>query len=205
MALDAPLPPAPLPVAAPLPPAPEFVAVALDAPLPPERPASLPLIHLADWDTGADAPAPADQPQLWALHDAPVPLEPAPPAPAPVPAPGVVAAPQPAMGIVNQAISGQLPVPADGIPHLISPESLPPGTTMDPNALPPTRPNVSYLRQIWNAVQDHQITGKDALIAVGTQRSLVGSGPAQAPGPNVPLTPGVGLPPAPGAPVLPAP
>ncbi|MGB5112862.1 MAG: transglycosylase family protein [Mycobacterium sp.] len=211
VALDAPLPPAPLPVDAPLPPAPEFVAVALDAPLPPERPASLPLIHLADWDTVADAPAPADQPQLWALHDAPMPLEPVRPAPAPVPAPvpipvpGVVAAPQPAMGIVNQAISGQLPVPADGVPHLLSPESLPPGTTMDPNALPPTRPNVSYLRQIWNAMQDHQITGKDALIAVGTQRSLTGTGPAQAPGPNVPLTPGDVRPPAPGAPVLPAP
>ncbi len=38
-------------------------------------------------------------------------------------------------------------------------------------------PNVSYLRQIWNAVQDQQITGKDALIAVTTQRSLTGAAP----------------------------
>ncbi|MGK2867600.1 MAG: transglycosylase family protein, partial [Mycobacterium sp.] len=195
-----------------------------DAPLTPEQLASLPIIQVADWDTAAPAPAPADQLQLWALH-APLPLEPVLPAPAPVPAPvpapapAVIAAPapdplapvdgvalpQPAVDVANQAVAGQLPVPAEGMPHLISPENLPPGATLDPGTAP-NQPNVSYLRQIWNAVQDQQITGKDALIAVATQRSLTGEVPAQVPGPNVPLTPGaVPPPPAPGAPVLPAP
>lgn len=228
VALDAPLPPAP-PVDAPLPPAPapEFVAVALDAPLPPAPPvdvppppapvetvaslthdqlAALPAIQVADWDVAA--PAPEGQPQLWSL-DAPMPLEPvlpAPPAPAPVPAPAPAAAPA---VIAAPAADPLAPIPAEGVPHLISPESLPPGTTMDPNQLPPVNPNVSYLRQIWNAVQDQQITGKDALIAVTTQRSLTGAAPTAPPGqviapPGATPAPGAPVPPpAPGAPVLP--
>ncbi|KRD09751.1 transglycosylase [Mycobacterium sp. Root265] len=234
VALDAPLPPAP-PVDAPLPPAPEFVAVALDAPLPPAPPvdvppppapvetvaslthdqlAALPAIQVADWDVAA--PAPEGQPQLWSL-DAPMPLEPVlpvPPAPAPVPAPApaaLVAAPGAPAVVAAPAVDPLAPVPAEGVPHLISPESLPPGTTLDPNTLPNESPNVSYLRQIWNAVQDQQITGKDALIAVTTQRSLTGA-PAGAqqtplPPPNAPVLPApdapVPPPPAPGAPVLP--
>jgi hypothetical protein len=230
MALDAPLPPPP-PVEAPLPPAP-VQDVAFDAPLTPEQLASLPVIQVADWDTVAGAPAPTDQPQLWALHDAPMPLEPVLPAPAPVPAPvpapapapaviaapapdplaplAGVAVPQPAIDIANQAVSGQLPVPVDGMPHLISPENLPPGATLDPGTAP-NQPNVSYLRQIWNAVQDQQITGKDALIAVTTQRSLTGEVPTAPPGqviapPGAAPAPGAPVPPpAPGAPVLPPP
>ncbi|WNG81227.1 transglycosylase family protein [Mycobacterium sp. ITM-2016-00316] len=238
VALDAPLPPAP-PVDAPLPPAPapEFVAVALDAPLPPAPPvdvppppapvetvaslthdqlAALPAIQVADWDV---APAPEGQPQLWSL-DAPLPLEPvlpAPPAPAPVPAPAVAPAPVPAPAAAPAVIAAPAadplaPVPAEGVPHLISPENLPPGATLDPNTLPNESPNVSYLRQIWNAVQDQQITGKDALIAVTTQRSLTGTpaGVQQTPlpPPNAPVlpapAPGAPVPPpAPGAPVLP--
>jgi hypothetical protein len=235
VALDAPLPPAP-PVDAPLPPAPapEFVAVALDAPLPPAPPvdvppppapvetvaslthdqlAALPAIQVADWDVAA--PAPEGQPQLWSL-DAPMPLEPvlpAPPAPAPVPAPAPAPAAAPAAAapavIAAPAADPLAPIPAEGVPHLISPESLPPGTTMDPNQLPPVNPNVSYLRQIWNAVQDQQITGKDALIAVTTQRSLTGAAPTAPPGqviapPGAAPAPGAPVPPpAPGVPVLP--
>ncbi len=95
------------------------------------------------------------------------------------------------MDVANQAISGQLPLPADGVPHLISPENLAPGTTMDPNALPNESANVSYLRQIWDAVQSQQITGRDALLAVATQRSLTGTAPDAAAGR------GHGAPPAP--------
>ena len=238
VALDAPLPPAP-PVDVPPPaPAPEFVAVSLDAPLPPAPPvdvppppapvetvaslthdqlAALPAIQVADWDV---APAPEGQPQLWSL-DAPMPLEPvlpAPPVPAPVPAPAAAPAPVPAPAAAPAVVAAPAadplaPVPAEGVPHLISPENLPPGATLDPNALPNESPNVSYLRQIWNAVQDQQITGKDALIAVTTQRSLTGA-PAGAqqtplPPPNAPVLPApapgapVPPPPAPGAPVLP--
>ena len=199
--------PAPLPIDAPLPPAPAE-PVAFDAPLTPEQLASLPIIQVADWDVAVD-PAPADQPQLWALHDAPMPLEPVLPAPAPVPAPApeAVAAPapdplaplngvelpQPVMDVANEAISGQLPLPADGVPHLISPENLAPGTTMDPNALPNESANVSYLRQIWDAVQSQQISGRDALLAMATQRSLTGTAPELPPGAVI-------APPAPPAP-----
>ncbi len=202
--------PAPLPVEAPLPPA---EPVAFDAPLTHEQLASLPIIQVADWDVAVD-PAPADQPQLWALHDAPMPLEPVLPAPAPAPAPAPVAAPapdplaplngveipQPVMDVANQAVSGELPVPAEGVPHLISPENLAPGTTLDPTALPPESANVSYLRQIWDAVQSQQISGRDALLAVATQRSLTGPAPELPPGAVIAPP----APPAPGAP-LPAP
>ncbi len=39
--------------------------------------------------------------------------------------------PAPAFDAANQAMSGELPAPPDGIPHLASPENLPTGTTMD--------------------------------------------------------------------------
>ncbi len=231
VALDAPLPPAP-PVEAPLPPAPapEFVPVALDAPLPPAPPieaplppapvetiaslthdqlAALPAIQIADWDV---APAPEGQPQLWSL-EAPLPLEPVlpvPPAPAPAPAPLPAPAPAPDVVAAPAAVDPLAPVPAEGVPHLISPENLPPGATLDPNVLPNESPNVSYLRQIWNAVQDQQISGRDALIAVTTQRSLTGTAPTAPPGaviapPGAAPAPGAPLPPppVPGAPVLP--
>jgi len=227
LAAPAPLPPAP--VDAP-PPAPEFVAVALDAPLPPAPPveaplppapvetiaslthdqlAALPAIQIADWDV---APAPEGQPQLWSL-EAPLPLEPVlpvPPAPAPAPAPLPAPAPAPDVVAAPAAVDPLAPVPAEGVPHLISPENLPPGATLDPNVLPNESPNVSYLRQIWNAVQDQQISGRDALIAVTTQRSLTGTAPTAPPGaviapPGAAPAPGAPLPPppVPGAPVLP--
>jgi len=227
LAAPAPLPPAP--VDAP-PPAPEFVPVALDAPLPPAPPieaplppapvetiaslthdqlAALPAIQIADWDV---APAPEGQPQLWSL-EAPLPLEPVlpvPPAPAPAPAPLPAPAPAPDVVAAPAAVDPLAPVPAEGVPHLISPENLPPGATLDPNVLPNESPNVSYLRQIWNAVQDQQISGRDALIAVTTQRSLTGTAPTAPPGaviapPGAAPAPGAPLPPppVPGAPVLP--
>lgn len=227
LAAPAPLPPAP--VDAP-PPAPEFVAVALDAPLPPAPPveaplppapvetiaslthdqlAALPAIQIADWDV---APAPEGQPQLWSL-EAPLPLEPVlpvPPVPAPAPAPLPAPAPAPDVVAAPAAVDPLAPVPAEGVPHLISPENLPPGATLDPNVLPNESPNVSYLRQIWNAVQDQQISGRDALIAVTTQRSLTGTAPTAPPGaviapPGAAPAPGAPLPPppVPGAPVLP--
>ena len=107
-----------------------------------------------------------------------------------------------------------LPVPADGMPHLASPDNLPPGATMDPGATDGDGPNVSYLKDLWQAVQNHDISGKDALIMGLAQRGMNTPYPDQAPGPNVPVTPAppadpAALPapapgPAPGpAPVLP--
>jgi hypothetical protein len=112
-----------------------------------------------------------------------------------------------------------LPVLPDGTPHLASPENLPPGATMDPTATAGDGPNVSYLKDLWQAVQNHDISGKEALIMGLAQRGMNTPYPQQAPGPNVPVTPGAAaadpaappppaagapvLPPAPGAPVLP--
>lgn len=146
--------------------------------------------------------------------DAARPVLPAPtpaPAPAPVAAPdplaplGAVNVPQPAYDVANQAISGQLPTPAEGVPHLISPDNLPPGSTMDPNADGNESPNVSYLRQLWHAVQNQDITGKDALIAITTQRSMNSPIPAEIPAPPNAPAPAAPAPADPAPAVLPTP
>ncbi|MDT5197516.1 MAG: resuscitation-promoting factor RpfA [Mycobacterium sp.] len=227
---------APLPADAPAPEAP----LPVDAPAPDAPP---PVIEAANWDVVDGGPAPVDQPQAWALHAGDLPLDPvvlpdppAPGAPAPAPAPALAAAPAPgpalaappapdplaplnavnipapAFDAANQAVSGGLPTPPDGIPHLASPDAPPPGSTMDPNANPDS-PNVSYLKDLWQAVQSHDISGKEALMMGLAQRGMNTPYPDQAPGPNVPITPGDpaappppdgGLPPAP-APLLPPP
>ena len=183
----------------------------IDAPMP-EAPPAPPVIEAADWDVVEGGPARADQPQAWALHAGDLPLEPvlpvpgppAPPAPAPAPDPlaplNAVNVPAPAYDAANQAISGQVPLP-DGIPHLASPDALPPGATMDPATQGDETPNVSYLKDLWQAVQNQEISGKEALIMGIAQRGMNTPIPEQAPGPNVPLSPGA---PAP-APLLPPP
>ncbi|MEO3758094.1 transglycosylase family protein [Mycobacterium sp. B14F4] len=203
-ALAAPLPDAPPPPPAPAPPPPPpapapFDALAAPVPPPPApvdplAPAPAPPIDaqpVANWDVAPDAPVPGEQPALWALHaDAPLqpapPLPPVPPVPAPPapPAPGVPAAPA-------DSLAAPAPGP-DGTPHLVSPENLPPGTTVDRAQFTDDSPNVSYLKEIWHAIQTQDITGKDALLAL-TQRPL-----------TTPDTPGGAAPNLPGAPVDPA-
>lgn len=131
----------------------------------------------------------------------PAAAEPAPPPPAPaVDGAAIQAAPVPAV-----------PVPAapEGVPHLPSPDALPPGSTMDPSVMAGSEsPNVSYLRDLWHAVQNQELSGKEALLLGISQRNLNTPIPAQAPGPNVPITPGDPAPaptppPAPAAPVAP--
>ncbi|OBG86438.1 hypothetical protein A5699_21875 [Mycobacterium sp. E802] len=119
---------------------------------------------------------------------------PAPPAPAPAPtAPGAVA-----------AVAADQPAPApEGVPHLASPEALPPGSTMDPTGQGTETPNLSYLKDLWHAVQNQEISGKEALILGLAQRGMNTPVPNQIQGPNVPLSPGA--PPAAGAPAAPAP
>jgi hypothetical protein len=131
------------------------------------------------------------------------PVDPAPP-PAPfvvVPAPG----PPPGPDAIVQAASPDAPLlPPDGVPHLASPDALPPGSTMDPQVM--DSPNVSYLKDLWQAVQNHEISGKEALIMGAAQRGMNTPIPGQAPGPNVPITPGdppLAPPPPPAPPVSP--
>ncbi len=183
----------------------------------------------ANWDV---AEGTGDQPQVWALHtDAPLQPAPAlPPVPPPPPAPAAVAAPAPdplaavdvpqsAVDAANQAVSGELPVPAE-VPHLSSPDNLNPGTTTDRAGVTDSSPNVSYLKEIWHAIQTQEVTGTDALLAL-TQRPLstpdratgqaptlpgqLPTDPALAPPPPPAPAPGLPVPPAPPAPGVPPP
>jgi hypothetical protein len=73
--------------------------------------------------------------------------------------------------------------------HLASPDAPPPGSTMDPDAAGRDSPNVSYLKDLWQAVQNHDISGKQALLMGVAQRGMNTPYPDQAPGPNVPTSP----------------
>jgi hypothetical protein len=104
-----------------------------------------------------------------------VPIPPPPPplvAPVlPGPEPGApVAAPAPAVPGEVAPVAADAATPAEGIPHLVSPENLPPGTSITP--VGPRQGNgASYLRELWHAVQTQEVSGKDALLLL-TQRPL---------------------------------
>jgi hypothetical protein len=109
--------------------------------------------------------------------------------------------PPAAYDIANQAISGDLPVPAE-VPHLASPQNLPPGTTVDPALVPSDSANVTYLKEIWHAIQTQEISGRDALLAL-TQRPMTTPEPGgMAPAP-MPVDPAAPVPAPAAAPVLP--
>src|SRR5271165_446685 len=71
--------------------------------------------------------------------------------------------------------------------HLSSPDNLPPGTTDTP---PGQGHSLSYLRELWQALQNQDIDRKDAAILLLTQRPMdpnaaapgLAPGPQQAPG-----------------------
>ena len=60
---------------------------------------------------------------------------------------------------------------------------------MDPTARDPEDPNVSYLKDLWHAVQNQEISGKEALLMGLAQRGMDTPYPEQAAGPNVPISP----------------
>ncbi len=66
--------------------------------------------------------------------------------------------PAPALDAANQAMTGELPVAPAEVPHLTSPENLPPGTTMDEAQLPAQSANVTYLKELWHAIQTQDIS-----------------------------------------------
>jgi resuscitation-promoting factor RpfA len=121
---------------------------------------------------------------------APAPAGPVSPAPAPAPAPGPETTLQAAGGDV-----AALAAPPDGMPHLSSPENLPPGTTETPIDQGQPR-TLSYLRDLWHAVQTQEVSGGDALLLL-TQRPLDANA---APPPGMPANPTPPLPPAPETP-----
>ncbi|MEI6698311.1 MAG: dopamine receptor D4 [Actinomycetes bacterium] len=74
--------------------------------------------------------------------------------------------------------------PADGVPHLPSPDNLPPGTTQ----AAPEGSNMSYLRYLWQAVHTPGVTMSDALLLIA-QRPL-GATSAELPvEPSAPASP----------------
>jgi resuscitation-promoting factor RpfA len=158
----------------------------------------------------ASEPLPAPNP-MPAPAAAPAPAPAAAPAPAPATAPESVLAlsganaPAPTVDPASQAASDQLEAPPNGVPHLPSPDALPPGSTMDPTAKGNDSPNVSYLKDLWQAVQNHDISGKEALLMGIAQRGMNTPYPDQAPGPNVPTSPAAQLDPAVAPPLPPVP
>jgi hypothetical protein len=89
---------------------------------------------------------------------------------------------------------------------------------MDPSVMAGESPNVSYLRDLWHAVQNQEISGKEALLLGLAQRGMDTPYPNQAPGPYVPTSgtdpalpppppaaPAIPEPPAPGNPLPPTP
>ncbi len=145
----------------------------------------------------------------------PDPVLPIVPAPAPAPADPATPAPAPPPGPVQdgtiQSSAGTLPAPPDGVPHLSSPENLPPGTT----ETPPPQGGGSDRRDLWHAYQTQEISGRDVLLLLA-QRPMNPAappagmpanptppqGPADAPPPGPssappPLLPGLPPPPAP--------
>ncbi|MCV6980526.1 transglycosylase family protein [Mycolicibacterium pulveris] len=218
---EAPPPPPPVDPLAPPPPPVDALAAPLPEAPPPPPPAPAPPAPpiedtvtqtVGDWDVIAEGVdeglVPAEQPQLWSLNapQSPASVDPAlQPAPAPAPvdpmAPlNAVDIPAPAVNAANQVVSGEVPVPPEGVPHLASPENLPPGTTTDRSELPTQSPNVSYLKEIWHAIQTQEITGTDALLAL-TQRPLTTPDTPGGPAPNLPVAPPA---PAPAPPLPPA-
>ncbi|KAB7751217.1 MULTISPECIES: hypothetical protein [Mycobacteriaceae] len=123
----------------------------------------------------------------WADDTAPVDLSAAPidPPPPPVdPKPAPVGKPVP---VANAA----------PVPHLSSPENLPPYTTTTAEGSQDTD-QLSYLRDVWHAVQEREISPKEALVLLA-QRPMDADA---APPPGMPAGPQapVAAPPAPDAP-----
>jgi hypothetical protein len=96
--------------------------------------------------------------------------------------------------VVNQAAATDAPpaAPAE-VPHLSSPQNLPPGTTDIPVN---EGPRTSYLRGIWHAIQDQDLTWKDGLLMLAQRPMDAGSAPPpgvaagpQQPGPLEPPPP----------------
>ena len=173
-ALAAPLPEAP-PAPAPLPEAPPAPAPApvdaLAAPLPEAPPAPAPLPEAPP----APAPLPEPLPPAPAPADAvAAPLPEAPPAPEPfdaMAAPLPEAPPVDVQPVGNWDVAPEAPVPGEQ-PELWS---LPVDAPLEPAPQLPPAPaaeplaadngsNVSYLTEIWHAIEAQDVTGKDALL-----------------------------------------
>jgi hypothetical protein len=166
----------------------EIITVGLDAPVAdsatimqtgwmgtaPQTPAttdpSVPPLLPVPADTASAAPELAD-PALAAPVAAPAaPASAAPESAAPVVTADSTTISGTATGAPAMVAAAAPAAPPDGVPHLPSPENLPPGTTTASTA-PPTNPNVSYLKDVWRAIQNDEIDRSGLLMALA-QRSF---------------------------------
>ena len=96
-------------------------------------------------------------------------------------------------------------MPPDGVPHLSSPENLPPGTTDTPPDAGQPR-TLGYLRDLWHAVQTQEVSGRDALLLL-TQRPMNaerGTAAGNVREPDATVVPPANPPPPPASPRRPA-
>ncbi len=117
------------------------------------------------------------------------------PAPDVPPAPDVVnqaaaATDAPPAAAAPPAADPPVPAAPAAVPHLSSPENLPPGTTNTPIN---EGPRTSYLRGIWTAIHSQDITWRDGLLMLAQRPMDPGATPPhgipagpQAPGPAAP-------------------
>ncbi|WP_197381623.1 hypothetical protein [Mycolicibacterium mengxianglii] len=92
--------------------------------------------------------------------------------------------------------------PAAPVSHLPSLDNLPPGATLAP-AGPTQGPGVSYLRELWHAVQTQEVSKADAVLLL-TQRPMSADTPPPVGVPAGPQAPLPVAPPAAPAPLPPA-
>ncbi|HEV7423313.1 MAG TPA: hypothetical protein VGO30_26325 [Mycobacterium sp.] len=117
--------------------------------------------------------------------------DPVDPLPPPAPAPSVQAA-------ATDAAPPEA-APPEGVPHLLSLDNLPPGTSDVPTE-PAQGRGVEYLRDLWHAVQTQEVSGSQALLLL-TQRPMNAEA---APPPGLPAGPQPLTPAGPPAPAIPA-
>ena len=133
----------------------------------------------------AGAPAYADQPPSPAVAG-----DSAPPAAPDLKSSAPTDAPPP-----DAAVPAAVPTPVapTPVPHLASPDNLPPYTTTTSDGAQGSD-RLSYLQDVWRAVQDHEISPKQALVLLA-QQPMDATAPAGMPaGPQAPVP---GPPPAP--------
>ncbi|MGE5696586.1 MAG: dopamine receptor D4 [Candidatus Sericytochromatia bacterium] len=102
----------------------------------------------------------------------------------------------PVSDTASLAVSGDPAIPPAGVPHLMSPDNLPPGTTTDAAVGRAQTPRLFRLRELWDAIHTDGMSLSEALPLLA-QRPLdanpvpppeVSAGP-QSPPPTEPLPP----------------
>ncbi|MCB0929489.1 MAG: hypothetical protein U0R77_12330 [Mycolicibacterium insubricum] len=145
----------------------------------------------------------------WALLLAgPAAADPDGPAAGPGPAVVVAADSAPAAAPVTEATgAGDVPAAAvteaapAPVPHLSSPDNLPPGTTSAADDGPRSH-GVTYLRELWHAYQTQEVSGSDVLLLL-SQRPMNPGTSARSPMSSGPQAPAADQPAAEPAPVEP--